>query len=253
MITATPLTPHRNPNFDRILVNVYKHIVCPGDTVADIGADVGTHTLELAEAVGSTGCVHAFEPAAPSAEILGERLEKHHQELIPRIQIHKCALANYELDSVDFILALDTPAYSGLRERKYDHPTRLARTNVALRRLDSFLEEFETLRFVKLDASGGEYEILLGATECLRRFRPLVAFEFGLGATQGYDVEPREMAEFWAKRFYRIYDLLGRPWNSSEAFAIQVAQRQDVWDFLAVPAEDWAAQQVVQTILASPY
>src|SRR5688500_1390243 len=36
--------------------------VRPGDTVLDIGANIGTHTVAIAHKVGPTGRVYAFEP-----------------------------------------------------------------------------------------------------------------------------------------------------------------------------------------------
>ncbi len=43
-------------------VATFQALVQPGMTVADIGANLGHHTLILAALVGKTGSVHAFEP-----------------------------------------------------------------------------------------------------------------------------------------------------------------------------------------------
>src|SRR6266436_206522 len=50
--------------FERSTVNAYRKIVQPGDTVLDIGANVGAHTLHLARLVGNNGTVIAYEPTA---------------------------------------------------------------------------------------------------------------------------------------------------------------------------------------------
>lgn len=39
-----------------------KKLVQPGDTVIEVGANIGAHTVGLAKAVGPQGAVHAFEP-----------------------------------------------------------------------------------------------------------------------------------------------------------------------------------------------
>ena len=38
------------------------HFVDFGDTVLEVGANIGTYTVPLADAVGPTGFVYAFEP-----------------------------------------------------------------------------------------------------------------------------------------------------------------------------------------------
>ena len=39
-----------------------KSIIKEGDTIFDVGANIGAHTLPMAKSVGKNGIVHAFEP-----------------------------------------------------------------------------------------------------------------------------------------------------------------------------------------------
>lgn len=43
-------------------VELFDHLCGPGDSVADIGANLGAHTLALARRVGPAGSVLAVEP-----------------------------------------------------------------------------------------------------------------------------------------------------------------------------------------------
>src|SRR5262245_48635407 len=43
-------------------VEVFRQLIRPGAHVADIGANIGTHTVAMARLVGPEGWVHAFEP-----------------------------------------------------------------------------------------------------------------------------------------------------------------------------------------------
>ena len=52
--------------FDRALMSAIR----PGDTVWDVGANVGVYTTRFADAVGETGRVVAFEPSPASIEAL---------------------------------------------------------------------------------------------------------------------------------------------------------------------------------------
>lgn len=48
--------------YERSTTMAIRRLVRSGDTVLDVGANIGAHTLELARQVGSTGKVFAFEP-----------------------------------------------------------------------------------------------------------------------------------------------------------------------------------------------
>jgi FkbM family methyltransferase len=43
-------------------IQLLGQFIAPGDTVIDVGANIGTHTVAFANLVGPTGTVHAFEP-----------------------------------------------------------------------------------------------------------------------------------------------------------------------------------------------
>lgn len=63
--------------------------VHPGDTVLDVGANIGTHTLAFARAVGVSGKVWAFEPRPEIFRVLDANiLETVDLDFGPR-----CALA----------------------------------------------------------------------------------------------------------------------------------------------------------------
>ena len=50
-------------------------------------------------------------------------------------------------------------------------------TYVKLRTLDSFLDEFYRIDFIKVDIEGAEYEFLEGAINTIRKFRPIIQIE----------------------------------------------------------------------------
>ena len=52
----------RKNNYDRFEIECLKQIIKKGDTVVDLGANIGYYTLILAQLVGKSGHVHAFEP-----------------------------------------------------------------------------------------------------------------------------------------------------------------------------------------------
>jgi len=60
--------------YEKHLVDLMRSLVRPGDTVLDVGANIGCHTLYLSRAVGPTGKVLAFEPDVENLTLLQENL-----------------------------------------------------------------------------------------------------------------------------------------------------------------------------------
>jgi hypothetical protein len=61
---------------------------------------------------------------------------------------------------------------------------------VRTERLDDALPDSVRPAFVKIDVEGAEEQVLRGALETLRRHRPVIAFEHGLGSADHYGTTP---------------------------------------------------------------
>ena len=217
-------------DYEQLLEGFYTTLLRPGDVVVDVGAHTGRHTLPMIRAVAPGGQVFAFEPL-PMARA---QLERSIADRGPGVTVFPYALADRE-GTDEFVVALDLPAYSGLKTRIYDAPTRLERISVEVRTLDGVLAGQRSVRYVKIDAEGGELGILRGATSMLARQRPVVSFEFGANSLASYGISVRDMAEFWSGKAYVLHDILGNPLDAGEFERSAVTQ--NVWDYLATPAE----------------
>ena len=103
---------------------------------------------------------------------------------------------------------------------------------------------------IKIDAEGGEHDIVRGARQVLRRDRPVVLFEMGDNALVNYPhVTSAGMAEQLTALDYRLLDILGRPLDP-EAFVASCAE-QSVWDYAAVPAEQTSTFDALREALAA--
>lgn len=159
------------------LTELLTDIVRPGMTVVDVGANLGYFTLLMAELVGPTGHVHAFEPNADLARRMTQSLAINGFETI--VTVHEQALADTEND-VLLVVPTDEPKNGHLLPA--DHPvagdqateTRLMRT----RRLDSYGELLDA-DIIKIDADTSELAIWQGMTAILESRRPLtIVLEF---------------------------------------------------------------------------
>jgi FkbM family methyltransferase len=186
----------------------------------------------MARKVAPAGRVWAFEPLADCRAVLVEAVSRVGLSEVVRARAE--ALGEWPGPS-EFVVALDAPAYSGLRERIYDVPTRLERVHVEVVTLDGALSS-ETPVYIKVDAEGGEYHIFQGARDLLRRARPVVSFEFGLNSLGHYGVTPEDMESFWRAENYCLWNILGQPLDVPGAFSSS-ARTQSLWDYVAIPSE----------------
>ncbi len=240
------INPQRNEGehavFESLVQATYEAILTRGDIAIDVGAHVGRHAIPMATKVYPNGQVFAFEPLPMCRAMLEEQLTKQHGELAKVITTYSYALSDYDGEA-EFVLPIDAPAYSGLKQRIYDTPTRLDRMSVMVRKLDSLFLELPSLKYIKIDAEGGEFHVLKGAIHCLRKFRPLITFEFGANSISEYGITPADMAAFLASARYKVYDIRGRHLSGSEF--IQSALVQDVWDYIAIPSENGTFEEAV--------
>jgi FkbM family methyltransferase len=148
--------------------NVFRQIVKAGDVVVEVGANIGGYTLFLAEHVGPSGVVFAFEPQRILFQSLCGNMALNSipnvfcfqqavgsapgQIIVPNIDYgHKgnfggVALGSYRNGEAVRVVTLDSLG--------------LARCN-----------------FIKCDVEGMEEEVLKGATATLARFRPILYVE----------------------------------------------------------------------------
>jgi FkbM family methyltransferase len=66
--------------YEKHLIELLLTLIKPGDTVVDVGANIGLHTLHLSRAVGPNGRVLAFEPDPSNFALLAENL--HNNECV---------------------------------------------------------------------------------------------------------------------------------------------------------------------------
>lgn len=223
-------------DFETRLQHIYQQFLTIGAAVIDIGAHIGRHTIPIAKAVGSSGWVLAVEPLAECQQPLLSNLNQ--AGVASWVDIIDCALSDYTGTS-DFIVAQNLLEFSGLRERIYDAPTLTVTRQVAVAQLDNLDLKKQPIRYIKIDAEGGELGILRGGAKLIARDRPIVSFEFGMNSARSYNILPEEMHDFWTQFNYSVIDILGNL-LSKEAF-VHSATTQQVWDYFAYPTEQIAS------------
>jgi FkbM family methyltransferase len=204
----------------------YKKVVQVGDHVIDGGANVGRHTLQLAEIVTNSGLVTAIEPIPSLAANL-----RHYSN----IQVLQVALGKEESHAI-FQYVPELSGWSGLQKRKDLSPTyKVELIDVQVCTLDKLFEGVRRpIAFIKLDLEGGEFDALRGARQILITDRPIVVFENSLNySARLYNYSGEEFQFYFKNSNYTILDFFG---NSLSSFDFDQNQPQP-WQFVAVPNE----------------
>lgn len=227
-------------DFEASLEKFYRGFLREGDVCIDVGAHEGRHLFPMVECIVPTGRALAFEPIPRLAQGLTTKISEAGFDGF--VSVNQMALSNTEGETT-FMVAEDAPGYSGILQRHYDVPTRVTEINVIMSRLDTLASSFDRLDYLKIDAEGAEWHILQGAMDTLARLQPVVTFEFGEASYRPYNVEPLEVHAALAGLGYRIYDIRGRELTAPEFRDSSI--RQEVWDYVAIPASDGRSLDVL--------
>lgn len=136
-------------------------LVKPGMVVADIGANIGYFTLLMAELVGPTGRVHAFEPNPRLVDLLNKSVMVN--GFSRWTSVHQTALGDRGDHSVTLVVPPSTPMNAYILPPGADIPPEGMEVPVA--RLDS-REDWQAIELVKIDVEGAE-ELIWAGTQGL--------------------------------------------------------------------------------------
>src|SRR5262249_19679529 len=142
----------RDPGFELV-----RDLVRPGDTVLDVGANIGLWVLGVARAAGPSAVVHAFEPLPSNFARLSDNLGRNP---LGWVRCHRRALAD-RTGEARFLVP--GAANSGVGSLS-DHGRGESLT-VAVTTLDAFCHHHAIARvhFLKVDVEGAELKVFRGA------------------------------------------------------------------------------------------
>ena len=157
-----------NSSIERII----RAQVKPGGTVLDVGANIGWTARLMSNLVGPQGRVHAFEPLPTAyANLLLNVGDAPVSNIVP----HKVAASDVA-GQIELYVPADDTAALGTMRRPQGSESALKHVVPTLQ-LDSRLDEFGPVSFVKIDVEGAEHKVLLGMQALMRRDHPALAIE----------------------------------------------------------------------------
>ncbi len=175
----------RNMAYDRYTEKIMQSVLRPDSNCIDVGSHNGEILARMIR-LAPNGHHFAFEP-----------IPEYYKGLL-RHYGNRATVLPYALSDKDgktnFHFVRNAPAYSGLKKRSYATSVPdIREINVETRALDNVIPPGTCIRFMKIDVEGAEYLVLKGARALIKNSRPVIVFEFGLGASDYYHTSPSEI------------------------------------------------------------
>jgi len=145
-----------------------QQFIHPGDVILDVGANMGTHAVFFANAVGPGGQVYAFEPQRFPYQFLCSNIMINGLSNVVTVN-----MAVGDVRGKICVPVLDPTIQVNFGAARPDENTQ--GEMVSLVRLDDLL--FQKVNLIKIDVEGMEAKVLAGALETINTFRPLIFVE----------------------------------------------------------------------------
>lgn len=193
----------RNQKYDRQTLAIMKRVLNEDSNCIDVGCHKGEVMDEILK-IAPKGKHVGFEPIPEYVEFLQKKYSAD-----DRVTILQNALSDSNSEA-EFNWVKNAPAYSGIKQRSYaiKNP-QIEKIQVQLITLDECGKNFPPTELIKIDVEGAELMVLKGAVNFIRQHRPVIIFEFGLGAADHYGVQADDIHRYFSSIGYHVNTLAG--------------------------------------------
>jgi len=199
LIKKIPFALSRNHGYDLYTKQIIKQVCTPTSSCVDVGCHKG-EILDIIRTFAPQGVHFAFEPIPHLYDGLVSKYKSN-----DTIKIFRQALSDRQ-GQAEFNHVITNPAYSGIKKRTYDNACEKdEKIRVELNTLDNCIPLNQNIDLIKIDIEGGEYDMLKGAKKILQRCQPTLIFEHGLGASDAYGTEPKDLYGYLSSLGYNTY------------------------------------------------
>lgn len=161
-------------------IDLLSKFIKPGDTVIDVGANIGTHAVAFSRMVGKDGRVFAFEAQPRLEKILEANIRLNKLSNV----IWDCKAISSYMPGVPLHiedLPPDTASFNFGARPLFTKPEKMTGPAVDIITIDSFAADGEAFgvspSVIKIDVEGMEADVIRGAAGTIERCRPILYVE----------------------------------------------------------------------------
>ena len=182
-------------------IKFLKQIIKNGDTVLDLGANIGVYSLIFAKLVGKSGHVFAFEPDPTNFEILSKNVKENKHENVTLVQ----KAVSEKNDRIKLYVSKRNHA----SHRIFDSEEKRNSIEVDVTTLDTYFEKIKNpINFIKMDIEGVEGAALLGAPNIIKNSKDLVIMmEYFPKWIKKYGTNPQEILNLLIDKKFKLFNI----------------------------------------------
>jgi FkbM family methyltransferase len=158
-------------NYEPSTGDIIRMSLKPGDTALDVGANIGVHTLRMAQSVGANGKVLACEPLPHLQTKLKNNVLLNRYEDI--VEIIPKALSDYNGKTKIKAEVSSFNQGTGRMDTDGDIETEVIQGDDLLNQKD-----IEQLALIKIDVEGFEMKVIEGLKESIGKYKPRIIVEY---------------------------------------------------------------------------
>jgi FkbM family methyltransferase len=161
-------------------VDALREFVAPGDVAIDIGAHTGDTALPIALAAGRQGCVLALEPNPYVFPVLekNSQLNPAKATIVPLMIAATPERGEFDFEYSDAGFC-NGGLHDGINRWRHGHAftLRIRGENLQAYIGEHFRELASRIRFLKVDAEGYDYQVLLSLKDLIAAQKPFIKAE----------------------------------------------------------------------------
>ena len=181
--------------------SVLKKIIHHGDTVIDVGANIGVLTLFFRNLVGNEGMIYSFEPNPTAFSVLKKNINENN---LTNVQIENTAVSNTN-GKISFEMH-SSITNSRIAKNHEDGIT------VDCVSIDEYFigNKMKKINFAKIDTEGYDLTVLEGMTKIIQLNPDLkIMIEYHTRLLQEAGIRPKDLLKFLRQQNFKIYDMGG--------------------------------------------